>query len=1176
LTEVVPESDRTRIQLCGRLSVELDGVELVGSLRGKQVPLLLAYLVLSRDRPVARDELIGALWPDVSPRSQDAALRTLLSRLRSGLGSGILQGRDELVLELPEPAWVDVEAAIAEALRAQQALERGDARSAWALAQVPLNIASRGLLPGAQASWLEHQRRELGEIRLQALEVIGRAGLSLGGTQLGSAERASRTLIETEPYRESGYVLLMQALEIKGNVAEGLRVFERLRTLLRDELGTVPSPETIAAHERLLRPAGRPGGPGQARSSAVATAIELPAELEARGAAALVGRLPELEEIGTWLRTPGGERVLLLAGYAGIGKTRLLAETAQRAHAAGAIVLAGRAPEETLVPYQPFLEALGHYVFNAQLEELRAVAREYGAQLARLIPELGRRLPELPPSDPGEPETERYRLFEAVAGLLGEISSSVPLLIVLDDLQWADRPTLLLLRHLARAPQASRLSILGAYRTADRRSSGFDTALAGLRRELLIQEIDIAGLAERDAMELVRIRAGGTPSLAFLQALYQETEGNPFFIEEIVRHLTDSGVRSEEAGANELQRFGLPDDVRVVISRRLERLGDGTIEWLRVAAVIGRDFDSALLERVLGFDEDRFLGALEDALAAGLVIESPGDPGRYSFSHALIRETLYKGMSSNRRARIHRRVGIALEENDSEPQLSALALHFARAAEPQDAERAIRYALQAGEQAAAMLAHEEAAEHYARALEVLERSEPRALRRRCDVLLELGETRVRSGERARGSREFREAATLAAQLGDSTSLARAAIGASSRYVQPPGVVDEDLIALLEQALEMTAGERTVTRVRLLSRLCGSLYYSDRREQMKRLSAEATAIAAQLGDPQAAALAAATRRRAYWGPGDLERRLADSTQLLQAARAAADVELTLQGHAWLVVDLLESGDRAAVEAQMEAFTIGAQELRQPLYLWNAAVWRAMRALLDGHLQQADELASEAVAHGIRGEGVTAPQYHAVQLLAIRREQTRMAELEIPLLDLVARNPRRPAWRAGLATLWCETGRLDEARAELEMLASDGLESIPQDGDWMIAVTLLADVATALGDTERAALIYQLLLPFGQANVVIGLGAVCLGATSRYLGRLALTTGRRTDALAHLRHAIEANTALGAPVHLAHTQLDYAGALGPGAQSRALIDAAEQTAGRLDLPAVMLRAAELRAS
>jgi DNA-binding SARP family transcriptional activator len=1186
LTDVGTASERSRIQLCGRLSVEIDGVELAASLRGRQVPLLLAYLVLNRERAIGREELIGSLWPDNAPRSQDAALRTLLSRLRSALGSSVLVGRDELVLELPQPTWVDVEAASHEIARARQALDRGDARSAWALAQVPLNIASRGLLPGAQAPWIESRRRELGDLRLQALEVIGSAGLSLGGTQLGSAERASRTLIESEPYRESGYVLLMQALQLQGNVAEGLRVFDRLRTLLRDELGTAPSPDAMAIHQRLLSPAGNaPVATVELAESGGAQAIELPAGLRVRGQGQLVGRVGELAQLERWLAGPEvsgpdsvalREPVLLLRGDPGVGKTRLLAEIAARAHAFGTLVLAGGAPEQTLVPFQPFVEALGHYVRYAGALELRATAREHGVELARLLPELRRRLPDLPPTDPGNPETERYRLFEAVVGLLGELSASMPVLIVLDDVQWGDRPTLLLLRHLARASLAGRILILGAYRATEDWSESFEAALTGLRRDRLMREMDIGGLPEADAIQLIAIRAGGTPSDDFSRALYRETEGNPFFIEEIVRHLADSGVQPHTAGAQDLQRFGLPDDVREVISRRLQRLDANAIDWLRVAAVIGRDFDVSLLERVLGAEEDRFLAALDEALAAGLVAEAPADPGHYSFSHTLIRETLYEGMSTTRRARLHRRVGTALEATTgSSRNLGALAHHFTLAADPEDSELAIRYALEAGQEAMAMLAHEQAADHYARALEVLERFDPRSVRRRCDVLLLLGEAQVASGERPRAWTTFREAAELAAELGDGTSLARAAIGASRRYIQPPGIVDDDLIVLLEQALTMTSDEPSVLRVELLARLCGALYYSDQREHMKRLSAQATVMAAELGEPKAEAMAAAARRRAYWGPGHLERRLADSTQLLRAAREAGDMELTLQGHGWLVVDLLESGDPDAVDAQMEAFAAGAQELRQPLFLWNAAVWRAMRSLLAGHLDQADTLASEALSSGIRPEGITAPQYYAVQLLAIRREQLRMTELEPAVRELAATNPHRPAWRAALATLLYETDRFDEAAVELEVLAQEDFADIPPDGDWMTAMTLLADVASELGDAERAGKLYELLLPYGRGNVVIGLGAVCLGATSRYLARLAMAFGERAEATQLLERALERNTVLKAPVQVAHTQLDLARVLGAGPQATQLIASAEQTAEELSLPLVARRAERLEA-
>jgi predicted ATPase/DNA-binding SARP family transcriptional activator len=1177
-------SDRTRVQLCGRLSVELDGVELAGSLRGKQVPLLLAYLVLTRNRSVGREELIGALWPHNAPQSQDAALRTLLSRLRSALGRSVLAGRDELVLELPEPAWVDVEAATSHVARADEALHAGDARGAWALAQVPLNIASRGLLPGAQASWLDVFRRDLSDVRLHALEVIGRAGLVLGGTQLGSVQRAARALIEAEPYRESGYVLLMESLQAQGNVAEGLRVFDRLRTLLREELGTAPSPEAIATHQQLLNPPRRSAAPAPTHTGPGPAALPLPAELRPRAAGTMIGRVAELAEIERWLaggrRDPQTrtERLLLVSGDPGIGKTRLLAEVATRAHATGTLVLAGWAPEETLVPFQPFLEALGHYVSAASVEELRETAREYGAELLRLLPELRRRLPELPPTDTGDSETERYRLFEAVVGLLGRVSASVPVLIVLDDIHWADRPTLMLLRHLARAPQAQGLSIIGGYRSTERSSEAFGMSLASLRHDRLVTQVDLRGLPEREAARLVALRVGGPPTEDFAHALYAETEGNPFFIEEILRHLDDAGVEAPSAGASDLRRFGLPDDVRDVISRRIGRLSDDAIESMRVASVIGRDFDGALLERVLDIDEERFLGALDESLAGRLVDELESRPGHYGFTHALIRETLYGGMSTARRARMHRRVGVALEEmvpNPSERHVNELAHHFTRAASPQDAERAVRYAMQAGEQASLMLAHEEAAEHYARALEVLEQFQPDETARRCEVLIELGEARVRSGERPQAWPVFREAAALAAELGDGEALARAAIGASRRYVQPPGVVDQDLIGLLEQALEMAAGERSVKRVLLLARLTGALYYSDQRDRMRRLSAEATVIAAELRDPQARALAAAARRRAYWGPGHLERRLSDSTQLLQAAQEADDIDLMLQGHAWLAVDLLEAGDRTAVEAQIGAFNAGARRLRQPLFTWQSGVWSAMKALLAGHLSTAERLAAEALAAGIRPEGVTAPQYYAIQMLAIRREQARMAELETATRDLVAANPNRPAWRAGLATLLAETGRLDEAQPELDALAAKRFEDVPEDGDWMIAMTLLADVATELGDAERAALLHGLLLPYRKGSVVVGIAAVCLGSTARYLGRLALVMGDTGTALGHLELALRSNTALRASVQLAHTQLDYAAALGPGTKAREHVAAAEKTAQELHLPAVERRLEKLRA-
>src|SRR5947209_13099372 len=456
--------------------------------------------------------------------------------------------------------------------------------------------------------------------------------------------------------------------------------------------------------------------------------------------------------------------MVVLAGDAGIGKTSLTAQFARRAHEEGGVVLAGRAPEEALVPYQPFIEALRHYFSAAPLEEVRVSVREYGPELAQLVPELRRRVPDLPWPIGGDPESERYRLFEAVVGLLTTISTRNPTLLALDDLHWAGRPTLLLLRHLARAPQPGRVLVLGAYRT-EPTGEGVLDALADLRREGLVTEIEVSGLSERETAELVRQRTGEAPSAAFARALHAETEGNPFFIEEIVRHLAEAGVRASAAGASELQRFGLPEGVSQMISRRLDRLDPKTVEWLRVAAVIGRDFDVALLEQLVPLEEEEFLNSLEQALSAGLLLESPDDTGNYSFSHTLIREALYEGMSSARRARIHRRVGEALEQA-RKASVTILAHHFTRAASPEDAQKAITYASQAGEKAASLLAHQEAAEHYTRALEVLTRFDPDALERRCSLALLVGEERLRGGERDLARRAFIDAAALAQQLGD--------------------------------------------------------------------------------------------------------------------------------------------------------------------------------------------------------------------------------------------------------------------------------------------------------------------------------------------------------------------------------------------------------------------------
>ena len=272
------------------------------------------------------------------------------------------------------------------------------------------------------------------------------------------------------------------------------------------------------------------------------------------------------------------------------------------------------------------------------------------------------------------------------------------------------------------------------------------------------------------------------------------------------------------------------------------------------------------------------------------------------------------------------------------------------------------------------------------------------------------------------------------------------------------------------------------------------------------------------------------------------------------------------------DIPIGSDPQSVDAQIEAFTEGAERLRQPLYLWQAAVWRGMRALLEGHLEEADKLAAQALAIGARAEPVTARQYYAVQLIAIRRDQGRMGELEEAVRQVSEQYPNRIGYRAALALLLSETGRPDEASTEAASLEVD---DIAEDVDWLTTMTMLADLAADVGDAARAERLYALLEPYADVNVVIGLGVVCEGAAARYLGRLAAAIGRPEEAKRHFEHALQRNAALGAPMCLARTQLDYAETLGPprSARARELIESAASAARELDLPALALRAAAL---
>ena len=911
----------------------------------------------------------------------------------------------------------------------------------------------------------------------------------------------------------------------------------------------------------------------------------LPVLLRSVPPVAYVGRVSEraaLEEASALARG-GSRQVVLLSGEPGIGKTRLASFAAHRAHSEGSAVAWGACSEELAVPYEPWIGLCSQLVEHAPQELLAGHVERHKGELARLARNLEQRISGLPEPQVSDPETERYLLFSAVVGFLGEVANIVPLCLVLDDLHWADGQSVALLKHLVRTFDQDSLHVIATYRDSDLGTDHPLTAiLADLRAMQGVQRIALHGLDTDEVAQIMTAVAGhelDADAVELAGQIAQETDGNPFFVGEILRGLSESGalVFDEASGRWSVDRTpgaALPESVREVVERRVERLGDKTLEVLTQAAVIGRTFDLDVLESMFDVDEGALLDQLEAAVAGSLLGESTERVGQFRFAHALINQTLYERLGATRRARIHLRVAQALEQlYGEEPgdHLSELALHWRLAAVSVDKAKAADYARRAGQRALESLAPDEAAKLFADAIELSDETDSAA---RCEALIGLGEAQCQVG-----NPEFRQtlldAAELAQELDDPDRLCRAVL-ANSRGWTRHGALDSERVRALEVAAS-TLPDDEPRRAQVLALLASELHFALEPERCRALALEAIEIARAAGDRAVLAHTLNSAIWTIWVPDTLTERKRLVDELVELAQSLHDPRLSFWAATRSVMIGLETGDRSRVEPGLAAMRTLAASVPQPSISYMLLVLESGWALVGGELQASEKLAIEAHQVGAASDEPGAWLTFAVHMWHVRYVQGRSRELAEEAGQVADMVGSHSIWRAGDATTLIEVGRPDEAR---EIALAEDFRKVAMDQSWSGVMFFWANVCSRLRLVDRASELYELLEPFpglfpAQAGVVHG-------SIDQALGALAGTLGRYDDAERHFATAAGMDERLGAPLLLARTRARWArGLIARGRpedldRAQHMLEQAQGTAGRLGAEGITREVAEHRAA
>ena len=870
--------------------------------------------------------------------------------------------------------------------------------------------------------------------------------------------------------------------------------------------------------------------------------VPLPAALATASRQRLVGRQAEWRTLeDAWDRAAAGAlEVVLIGGEAGAGKTRLAAEFARHCHDSGAIVLLGTCDEELALPYQPWVHALDHL-----LRSLPGFGRPINSDrdlgdLLVLLPQLERLLPGLPRPGAADPETERYLLFSAVDRVLASAARQGPLLVLLDDVHWAGRQTLELLRHLVRAGSAARLMIIATFRDgAADLADPLAESLVDLQRSEAVTRVRLGGLDTASVEQFVSAALdqdldGDLRVLAAAAA--ERSGGNAFFLGELWRHLLHHGVVSRHRDRwvvrRDIASIGPPDSVKDVVAGRMARLSRRARRPLELAAAAGHRVEFQVLSLASEMNPDDVSAGLDELVDSGFLVSVGGHLLTYQFIHALVRDTVEEVMSPSVQAGLHLRIAEALEQiyaADKRSVFAELARHFGAASAVGGLERGVRYGRLAAEQAKSTGAYDEAISH----LEAVLRMLPDESVDTTEVLVDLGQVQMRRGHAFKAQDTYQHAFDAARRNGWAQQAARAALG-YEEAVHQPGAPGGPAVRMVSEAIGLIGEEQVPLRVQLQASLSRSLYLAGDQAEAVTAGDLALSMARSIEDQDclASALQALT----------IVTR--DTLQLLETSIELRDVAARI-GDSWsgayatgnIVRALIELGRVEEAGEVLKQHKVVSDRGRFLLFQFMGHVYDAVLALAAGRFDDAERAAEQAHAVGDTSDTLYDAGVYGLQMFAIRREQGRLTEV-LPLMRLLSsREEDQGVWRPGLTALYAELGMIEESRRELEALAPGGFASVPRDSVWPACLTFLAEACIACGAVDHAELLMKELDRYAGRNLMVAM-TICFGPADRLRGGLAQLLGLRQQADTHFRSAMALADRSASPVWRAHVQRDWA--------------------------------------